>query len=282
MKKILMVMVDGFGIPAEGWRGSIYGRHCSEGFLGLLEGCSVPLDCQMGVPGTPQSATGQTALFTGFNAAAEVNMHVQGFPGPSLRKLISRRNIFGTISASGHRAAFSNAYVRFTIAELMCKKLASVTTVMTGISGVLERGRDCLVAGDAVYHDITRASLPKKYDVPEISPEQAAEDLLKICAANDFTLFEYFLTDHAGHKLDQNMLSQALSNLSRFFCHIIDNSKDSLAVVLTSDHGNCEDITSKHHTTNPVPFFSLGFGMPQAPPLRIEQVFAFLRDYMRS
>ncbi len=276
MKKTLMIMVDGFGVPPEGWRGSVYERYCTEGFLELMEGFSVPMDCRMGIPGIPQSATGQTALFTGFNAAAEVNSHVQAFPGPSLRKLISRRNIFGTLAESGLRPAFANAYVRFSVAELMSRKLASVTTFMTGISGVLERDRDSLLAGDAVYHDITRESLNKKYSVPKVSPENAAEDMLKISAANDFTLFEYFLTDHAGHKLDNLMLSQALSDLSRFFCHIIGNSGEKLAVILTSDHGNCEDTASKRHTLNPVPFFCKGLKNPPPPPTGIEHVFGFL------
>ena len=43
------------------------------------------LDASLEVEGLPQSATGQTTLFTGVNAAAAVGRHVSAFPGPRLR-----------------------------------------------------------------------------------------------------------------------------------------------------------------------------------------------------
>ena len=46
------------------------------------------LDACLGVDGLPQSATGQTALLTGINAARHVGRHVEGFPGPELKRLI--------------------------------------------------------------------------------------------------------------------------------------------------------------------------------------------------
>ena len=33
---------------------------------------------------------------------------------------------------------------------------------------------------------------------------------------------------------------------------------DGLLVVLTSDHGNIEDITTRRHTTNPIPLLAWG------------------------
>jgi len=63
--KTVMLMVDGFGVPEEGWRGSVFERYCVPGFVEIFEEFSIPVDPGMGVPGIPQSATGQTALFTG-------------------------------------------------------------------------------------------------------------------------------------------------------------------------------------------------------------------------
>src|SRR5690606_4270140 len=46
------------------------------------------LDATLGVPGEPQSATGQTTLFTGVNAPQAVGRHVRGFPTAALREIL--------------------------------------------------------------------------------------------------------------------------------------------------------------------------------------------------
>ena len=43
------------------------------------------VDACLGVPGLPQSATGQTALFTGVNAPALVGDHITAFPTQRLK-----------------------------------------------------------------------------------------------------------------------------------------------------------------------------------------------------
>ena len=52
-----------------------------------------PLDATLGVPGLPQSATGQTTLLTGVNAARLMGRHVQGLPGPTLVEAIKKTDI---------------------------------------------------------------------------------------------------------------------------------------------------------------------------------------------
>jgi bisphosphoglycerate-independent phosphoglycerate mutase (AlkP superfamily) len=39
-----------------------------------------------------------------------------------------------------------------------------------------------------------------------------------------------------------------------------------IAVVVTSDHGNVEDVTAKGHTLNPVPTMLIGTGREQIEP----------------
>src|SRR5947209_7710408 len=51
------------------------------------------LDAVLGVPGLPQSGTGQTTLFTGLNAQAVLGHHVPALPGPRLRALISEHGV---------------------------------------------------------------------------------------------------------------------------------------------------------------------------------------------
>ena len=70
----------------------------------------VPLDACLGVDGLPQSATGQTALLTGVNAAAEIGRHLPGFPNAALRKILRERSILRHAASRGRRAAFINAF----------------------------------------------------------------------------------------------------------------------------------------------------------------------------
>jgi len=106
-KKVIMIMVDGFGIPEKGWMNSIYSEFCDTRFVKLLSEFSVPVRTDMGIDGIPQSATGQTALFTGYNAAKIMGMHMQGFPGPKLREVICSRNLFSNLMEKGKKVAFS-------------------------------------------------------------------------------------------------------------------------------------------------------------------------------
>jgi len=258
MKRTVMIMIDGFGVPPEGWHNSLYAKYAEKEFLDLLSEFSVPVSAGLGVAGVPQSATGQTALFTGINAAEVLGRHSQGFPGPTLRNLIKEQNLFSTLQTKGINVTFANSYARYTLDELCELRMRSVTTVMTEIAIGEVRGLEDLLNGDAVYHDLTRRSMPESFSVNEISPKNAAEDLVNIAKNNDFTLFEYFLTDRAGHKQDLGLLSVVLREFSLFFSELIRLASTDLRVILISDHGNCEDFRTRQHTENDVPFFLYG------------------------
>jgi hypothetical protein len=276
-KKVIMIMVDGFGIPENGWGDSIYSEFCNSRFVKLLSDFSIPVTTGMGVEGIPQSATGQTALFTGFNAAKIMGMHMQGFPGPKLRELICSRNLFSNLLERGKKVAFANAYVQFTLEELDKMRLKSVTTTMVESSIGWVRNMEDLLSGKAVYHDLTRKTIKGKLSIDEISPKQAAADLMNISKEYDLTLFEYFLTDRAGHKPDRNVLGEVLGNLSSFVCELIDVATENTLILITGDHGNCEDITTKRHTKNPVPLFIYNHPLPRTEELMsIEQIYSYI------
>jgi len=265
-----MIMIDGFGVPKEGWHESIYAKYAQKGFTDLFAEFSTPISADLGVSGIPQSATGQTALFTGINAAETLGRHSQGFPGPTLRKLIQKQNLFSTLIAQGFKVTFANSYARHTLQKLAELRMRSVTTVMTEIAIGTVRNLQDLLDGNAVYHDLTRKSMPESFNVDPILPEQAAEDLANIAKNNDFTLFEYFLTDRAGHKQDLNLLSTVIYEFSSFFSKLVKLAADELRIILTSDHGNCEDLTTKLHTKNKVPFFL--YGAQQTKPKSLNSI----------
>ena len=64
-----------------------------------------PIDATLGVPGLPPSATGQTSLLTGINAARHAGGHQLGLPGPTLRPLIESDSIFLKLTVIGRQGA---------------------------------------------------------------------------------------------------------------------------------------------------------------------------------
>ena len=191
-----------------------------------------------------------------------MNGHMPGFPGPTLRQVILQENLFSRMLEKGFEVTFANAYVQHSLQQLAKRGLRSVTTVMTEVSIGWVKNLHDLLAGKAVYHDLTGKTISNRFSFNKISPLHAAENLAKIAQENDFTLFEYFLTDRAGHKQDSSFLSETLSEFSEFFCFLVELAANEISIILTSDHGNCEDLTTRQHTTNPVPFFLHGLPQP--------------------
>jgi hypothetical protein len=255
----LLIFVDGLGsgsddpacnpIPAAAPElHRLMGRH------------AVQIDARLGVPGLPQSATGQTALLTGVNAPAAMSRHIEGFPGPGLCRIIKERNVFSQFLARGLTATFANGYYLENSHEARRLRLRSVTTVATLSAFGDVRDRATLLAGRAVCQDLTRQSLRQRgYEGPLITPALAADHLLAIADNHHFTLFEYFQTDRAGHSRDRERVAAVLTDLDAFVTRIEQfASHHRMLVMLTSDHGNIEDISTRQHTLNPVPLVAFG------------------------
>ena len=249
---ILFVFVDGLGLGSDDPAGNPLADHKRFPALSRLLAKSIPLDASMGAPGLPQSATGQAALLTGLNAAQRMGRHIEGFPPPRLKEWVREYNIFSKLLAVGKTCTFANAYWLDDVAQIPPRR-ESVTTVATLAAFEGVRGKAELAANRAVYHDLTREALCERgYDGPLITPEEAAEHLISIANDHDFTLFEFFQTDHAGHSDDKERIFRTLGKLDRFFATAL-HFKGLL--IVTSDHGNIEDFSVRTHTLNPVPLF---------------------------
>ena len=97
-------------------------------------------------------------------------------------------------------------------------------------------------------------------DVPEITPEQAADRLLKQTDTYDLLLHEYYLTDKAGHSQEFERAHRYLDTYNRFLWQLIHQKSPQTTIVLCSDHGNVEDLSKKTHTFNQVPLYVYGPG----------------------
>lgn len=266
--KTIFIMVDGFGVPPEGWPDSVFARHCGMDFAKLFESRSIPIGATLGVEGIPQSATGQTSLFTGVNAAKAIGRHAQGFPGPTLREIVMKESLFSKVIEMGWTPLFANAYIKHSLEHLERAGLRSVTTVMASQTLGKVLGRDELIASKALYHDLTRESLEAEWGVPATSPEAAARDLVSIAEGSDLVLFEYFMTDRAGHKCDAALLGKVLSEFGRFVVSLAEGLPSDMTLILTSDHGNCEAPSTRAHTRNPVPLLILNSPIPPSEDVR--------------
>jgi len=167
--RLLLVFVDGVGlapatehnplaqVPTPGFHRLLDGpltlEHCCQSDDLLLRA----IDANLGVEGLPQSATGQTALFTGLNAAQMMGRHVTGLPGPRVRALVESQNLFQMASEMGLPATFANAYTQTYLNSLAAgKRQASVTTCAVSSAGLAFRQLADLERHEAVSWDIVR------------------------------------------------------------------------------------------------------------------------------
>ena len=277
-----MIMVDGLGVPPEGWENSIFAKLCSPEFVRLFSENSIPLDATLGVEGIPQSATGQTALFTGKNASQIVGTHLSGFPGPRLKSILKENNIFLELIKKGHSAMFANSYARYPLDLVINTRFASVTSVMLSTYAEKALATEELLNGQAVFHDITRESVAEQFELPTITPEEGAIHLLNVSSKYDFVLFEYFRTDKAGHTGDEKELCIVLREFSAFLLNLRKNLPLETGLLLCSDHGNCEDLNSKQHTLNKVPLLMLNMKTPSPIPSSITDVYDVILQYFEK
>lgn len=223
----------------------------------LLKG----LDATLGVDGTPQSATGQTALFTGVNGSKALGFHLPAFPNEPLKKIIKNDNILKQAVLEGKRATFANSYSSsyFTLVK-EGKRYHSVSTLCVLSAALPFRTMQNLLEGEAVHWDITREVVREMVDedIPLIKPELAGEHLAAISSKNDLVLFESFLTDLVGHKRNKKRALKLLNMIDRFLKGLCTALDEETTLLISSDHGNIEDLTTGGHTCNKVPLLVLG------------------------
>jgi hypothetical protein len=174
--------------------------------------------------------------------------------------------------------AFLNAYrpLFFELGDAVWAKGMSATTWANRAGGAPFRTVDDLRAGRAVYHDITHDSARARgYDIPLRTPEEAGAILARAAGEFDFVFFEFFQTDKAGHARDHARAEHELVKLERFLAATLEGLDLARTTLLvTSDHGNVEDLGTKSHTWNPVP--TLLFGeMAGALAPRLDRLEAF-------
>lgn len=206
-------------------------------------------------------------MFTGVNCSKAMNRHCEGFPGPALRKIVEEDNLFLQLKKLGKRIRFADAYLVDSVDELSSRRFKSVTTVMALTAPESVSTADDLLVDKAVMQDLTRETIQDRYpNIPIIPPQRAAEHLFSIALENDFTLYEFFQSDVAGHSMDYTRACAVLRVYDRFLAALARLAEAAgITILLTSDHGNVESMGERGHTFNPVPFIVFG---PQEENIR--------------
>ena len=220
----------------------------------FLDGVVVPTDPRLGIEGRPQSASGQTTILTGVNAPAAVGYHKQGFPNQALLEIIRNHSIFRQLVDAGVQPiTFANAYTKRFFNER--PRWVSATTAAVEAAGLPFRTIEDVKNDTAVFMDYTnRFLIGLGEDVDERSETEAATVLSRIVAENRFTLYEYFITDKVGHAQDMDAARSVLTSLALFIRELlIKLDLKRTTVILTSDHGNIEDLSIRNHTLHAVP-----------------------------
>lgn len=218
------------------------------------------IDANLGVEGLPQSGTGQTSLFSGKNASKLAGRHFGPFPHSETKHLLQKESLFHQVVNLGMTPHFMNAYPDLFFKHAEKRNRWSATTLMVQSAGIPLNRLEDVKNESAITAEIVQSAWREKLnlDVPQIKPSQASKRVLSALQNYDLVLFEYYLTDKAGHKMEREIADRVLRVLDDFLTEILRNLSEKDTYVLTSDHGNLEDLSTKTHTRNPVPLFVKG------------------------
>jgi len=265
---VLLIFVDGLGIGTRGPHNPLDALGEEAAPLAVFQdeapelpfgGVLAPTDARLGVEGRPQSASGQTTILTGVNAPARLGYHKQGFPNEEMRAIIREHSVFLQLARAGVGPnVFANTYTRRFFDER--PRWVSATTVAVEAASLRFNTVEDLRAGRSVFHDLTNRLLAERgEDVEPRTPEEAAAVLADVARAHRFTLYEHFITDRMGHEQNLEGALLTLRNLARFVRAVLAGlDLGRVNVLLTSDHGNVEDLSTRNHTLNQVPTLAWG------------------------
>ncbi|TVR65346.1 MAG: hypothetical protein EA422_04450 [Gemmatimonadales bacterium] len=226
----------------------ILGRALPHGHQARL----MALDACLGVPGLPQSGTGQISLLTGVNAPRRFGAHFGPWPPVRLRGLLERENLLSRAVGAGVASIFANAYPMGYPDGRHPRRVAA-PPLAARAAGLLSRHQDELIRGEAVASEIINAGWREHLGfrtVPEVTPRRAGRTLARLANGARLTFFAHYLTDLAGHRGGMLGSVAALERVDAFLGGILDDLGRDVTLVMVSDHGNVEDVRGGH-TRNP-------------------------------
>lgn len=221
------------------------------------------LDACLGIDGLPQSATGQATLITGENVPRVIGQHYGPKPNLAVSEFLRNGNLFNTLKEEGLSATFLNAYPPgyFEAIESGRRMYSAIPLAVTSAGLKLKDYHD-LEKGDAISADFTALGWREHLNLPNtplLSSRQAGNRLTHLAKGHNLAFFEYWLSDYAGHRQDMTSACTILETFDQVLAGLLSTWDDNQGLILvTSDHGNMEDLSTRRHTYNKVPALVIG------------------------
>ena len=274
--RVLFIFLDGIGLGENNPETNPFARAKMPNLNQLLEGRSLlkdsapfhgehasllAVDPTVGVHGLPQSATGQAILLTGKNIPAELGYHYGPKPNHAVAAFLKDDTLFSNFAKAGKKIALLNGYPpRYFHGIDSGKRLySSIPLAVTNAGIPLFRHED-LFAGRALSADFTGEgwrTMLGFLDAPVMDAAQAGRKLGTLAKEYDFSLFEYWASDYAGHKQQMDEAIRLMETFDQIFGGLVEVLDDGL-ILVTSDHGNMEDLSTRKHTDADVPALVIG------------------------
>ena len=227
------------------------------------------VDPRVGVKGLPQSATGQGMLVTGKNIPAEIGYHYGPKPNPEVAAHLKNGTLFSRVVDAGKKSALLNAYPpRYFDGIDSGKRLYSSIPLAVTNAGIPLFTQKDFFAGRALSADFTGNGWRQMLgfpDAPALSADEAGHKLVSLAKEYDFSLFEYWASDYAGHKQQMETAVELMETFDGVLGGLVEEMKeersknrDEMLVLVTSDHGNMEDLSTRKHTDAHVPALVIG------------------------
>lgn len=268
-KHVLVIFLDGVGlgdadpeanpfmhIELPTLRGLLGVSHLTREAAGTVtaQAALLGLDARLGVPGLPQSATGQTTILTGRNAPAALGEHYGPYPNQILRDMLAQESIFKALLNAGQPVAYANAYpTRFLDRVQRGKGRLSANTQAAYLAKLKLRSGEDLRRGRAITAFFSNDFWPEPdFSLPPLTVRQGGTQLAALAADHTLTYFEFWYSDLLGHRMERQESLKMLGMLDDFLAGVLEqlDLANSLLMVV-SDHGNFEDWTTSKHTPNP-------------------------------
>ena len=276
--RVLFIFLDGIGLGENDPEINPFARAKMPNLNRLLEGRSLlkdaapfhgeratllAIDPSVGVSGLPQSATGQGILVTGINIPAALGYHYGPKPNPEVAAFLGDGTLFSRFAHAGKKTALLNAYPpRYFDGIDSGKRLYSSIPLAVTKAGLGLFKHEDLFAGRALSADFTGAGWRTMLGfpaAPKMDPHQAGRQLVTLAKEYDFSLFEYWASDYAGHKQQMETAIELMETFDGVLGGLLDEmNDDELFVLITSDHGNMEDLSTRKHTHADVPAILIG------------------------
>lgn len=228
----------------------------------------IPTDANLGLPGRPQSATGQATILSGRNITQLVGEHYGPKPNPAVANQIRQGTLFHEVVQAGGKAALLSPYPQGYFDGIHSgKRLYSSVPLAATDAGLPLMTANDLRQGQAISPDFTAQAWHDFLgyaDIPVLTLLEAGAKLAHLAQMYDFSFFEHWPTDRTGHK---GSLAEAVHHLEMVDTAIggVLSAWDEAngLLIITSDHGNIEAKNHRQHTDNPVPTILFGHNQAQ-------------------